>query len=841
MLLFAMDYLNNPQLQLAYDFVLYTNTHVFLTGKAGTGKTTFLRELQQHTPKRMVVAAPTGVAAINAGGVTIHSFFQLPFTPFVPEQIEKIYNSNSTTDKISQNFVHKLSRNKIRMIKSLDLLVIDEISMVRADLLDAVDNILRRYRRNEKPFGGVQLLMIGDLNQLAPVIKEDEWSLIKSYYHTAFFLGSRALQKAGFTTIELQKIYRQQDEVFIGLLGKIRENKLDQQAFELLNSRYINGFNPDENEGYIILTTHNAIAGSINEKKLAAIDAKEKVFKATIKGDFQEYMYPNDEHLCLKIGAQVMFIKNDSSFEKLYYNGKIGRITNFGDECIYVSCDNDDDEIEVRREVWDNVKYHLNESSREIEEEKIGSFTQFPLKTAWAITVHKSQGLTFEKAIIDVNQAFAPGQVYVALSRCRSLDGLVLISKIPAHAIKTDYTISEFNENMRQSPADTKKLLESRAAYQQQLIIELFDFENIKKLFSQVHKVYDRYASSFGDNFTEIFKHILHQSDTEIYKINEKFLRQLQLYLGQNYLPQDNTALLERISKASEYFGNKLEEIFINQIKPLYFDSDNKEIKKEMAEIVEKFELGLTCKMATLKAAIPQFDVTSHVRSIANSELDFIVQFNRKRYTIHSETIKTEHKELYADLNAWRKSEASASGVAVYKILPQKTLLSLVQELPVNLYEISKIKGFGKVKLKKYGDTIVEIIISFCERNNIPIDPNRRLQTVQKEKRKPNTKLISFEMYRNGLSISEIASTRNYAESTIMSHLSHYVNTGEIAIQELMPIERVNEIENFLTGKPTDRLQPLYELCGEKYSYAELRLIIEHTKHKNLIQSDISE
>ncbi len=433
-----MEYLKNTQLQLAFDFIQYTHKNIFLTGNAGTGKTTFLHKLKKDTFKRMVVVAPTGVAAINAGGVTIHSFFQMPFGPNIPLELNDTSNFNEKqTSRIRTN-LHKFNREKIRIIKSLDLLVIDEISMLRADLLDGIDEVLRRFKNRYKPFGGVQLLMIGDMHQLAPVVKEDEWQILKTHYETVFFFSSKALKETSYVAIELKYIFRQSDEKFINLLGKVRQNKLDKTSFDELNDSYKPGFENEEHDGYIILTTHNAKAKTINEKRLAKVTLQSRTFIAETDGDFPEYTYPTEYELELKIGAQVMFVKNDIKASKEYYNGKIGKITGFEEESVFVKCPEDEDPIEVNKLSWENIRYEINEETKEIQETVVGKFVQYPLKLAWAITIHKSQGLTFDKAIIDAQAAFAFGQVYVALSRCRTLEGMVLSSRISASSIKSD-------------------------------------------------------------------------------------------------------------------------------------------------------------------------------------------------------------------------------------------------------------------------------------------------------------------------------------------------------------------------------------------------------------------
>ncbi|HOE04827.1 MAG TPA: AAA family ATPase [Bacteroidales bacterium] len=825
----------NPQLLLANEFVQYTHQNIFLTGKAGTGKTTFLRNLRESCPKRMAVLAPTGVAAINAGGVTIHSFFQLPFTPFIPEHQPASRPKNNTGES-QEGFVHKMTRNKIKLIRSLDLLVIDEISMVRADLLDAIDSMLRRYRYNQRPFGGLQLLMIGDLNQLAPVVKEDEWRLLSEYYSNAYFFNSHALGKAGFTTIELKQIYRQEDQKFIELLGEIRNNSMSQASFDLLNSRYIANFDPDESEGYITLTTHNAGAALINDKKMAALKSRSRRYKANITGDFQSYMFPTDEVLELKPGAQVMFVKNDSSPEKRYYNGKIGRLTRLDEDSVVVECPGDEEEIRVTPEEWSNVKLHLNEETREIEEEIIGSFKQIPLKLAWAITVHKSQGLTFEKAVLDVNQAFASGQVYVALSRCRTLEGLVLISKIQRHAIKTDVNIREFNETAQQNEPGEDSLRESKAAFQQEVVFSIFDFGDLQRQFRSLKKHYQLNASKIHNADEAAFGRIEADAVSEMYEVNDKFNIQLRSIIKQNpdLLPCDNPALQERISKAASYFLEKMALLFAIPMSSIGFDSDNKEVKKEIIESAGRFELAMVLKTAALRAVTGGLDIQTYLRAVSDAEAGFVQTLGLKKLPVESSVKSINHKKLYSQLNAWRASVADDLRVSPFMVMPFNTMKLICDKLPATQRELSKIKGLGKVKLQQFGSDILEMIHDYCLENAIERDaPADDIPAKKKKEKKPESKSVSLALFRENKSIPQIATERGFAESTIWGHLSYYVITGELQAEDLLDAGRIAEIKEFVKGKNVGSLTQIMMESNGKFNFNELRIALADMQSVN--------
>ena len=539
---------SNPQLELAYDFLEYTGVNVFLTGKAGTGKTTFLRELKRRSPKRMIVVAPTGVAAINAGGVTIHSFFQLPFGPYVP-------GSSDTVERGEKlQYTHKFNREKINIIKTIDLLVIDEISMVRADLLDAVDDMLRRYRSKNEPFGGVQLLLIGDLQQLAPVVKEDEWALLKQHYASAFFFHSKALAATRYVAIELKHVYRQQDREFVDLLNRVRENRVDAAVLGMLNRRYVPGFKPSDDEGYITLTTHNHQAQRINDVKMAELSTRAYSFKAEVKDNFPTYSYPTEETLVLKQGAQVMFVKNDSSPEKRYYNGKIGKITAINDRSIEVVGKEDGLKIQVTPEEWTNTRYTLDEETREITETVEGTFKQYPLKTAWAITIHKSQGLTFERAIVDANAAFAHGQVYVALSRCKTFEGLVLSSPVTVRSLVSDGAIDEFVREAEQKEPNKEELQQARQSYFRELLLEQFDYETIRWRLHYLYRVLDEQLRRLYPDWVERYRVAGAKCAEELLAVAERFQNQLERLMPEEGNYEADPVIADRVKKGAEYF-----------------------------------------------------------------------------------------------------------------------------------------------------------------------------------------------------------------------------------------------------------------------------------------------
>lgn len=608
---------HNYEMNLAWQFVASTNVSVFLTGKAGTGKTTFLRKLREVTPKRMVVLAPTGVAAINAQGQTIHSFFQLPFGPIVPGR-----------EQAERKTYYRMGKDKKNLIKTLDLLVIDEISMVRCDLLDAIDAELRKYKDRTKPFGGVQLLLIGDLQQLAPVAKESEWQLLSSHYSTPYFFGSKALQQIQYVTVELKHIYRQQDKAFIDILGKIRNNQIDDATIQSLNARYIPNFEPNDGQDWIRLTTHNHMAKTYNEQRLDSLNTFPRTFIASIEKNFPETSYPADLELVLKAGAQVMFIKNDPSIDHAYYNGKIGIVESFEDDGINVFCKEDNRRILVPKLTWENTKYVIDDATGDIKEEVDGTFTQYPLRLAWAITVHKSQGLTFDRAVIDINDSFAHGQAYVALSRCRTLEGMVLSRPIASKSVITDASVNAYiNKELEEAKLAESKLTDLKYQYFLSLLNEMFDFKTLKSDLLYFTRVVDEHLYGSYPDYLGTLKSAQPRLDAEIISVALKFQKQYISLMQQSQNFAHDPQIQERIKAASNYFWGKIVEIFDPVIAGSKLQIGNKAVKTQYNNALESFTISYKMKKGIFARLLEQsFTVRSYLSAKAKSLLDEVVR-----------------------------------------------------------------------------------------------------------------------------------------------------------------------------------------------------------------------
>lgn len=718
----------NEESILAWNIIEKTSANLFLTGKAGTGKTTFLKRLKELSPKRMIVLAPTGIAAINAGGMTIHSFFQLPFSPYVP----------GTTFGSGEQKRYQFSKLKRNIIRSIDLLVIDEISMVRSDLLDAIDSVLRQYRkRHDLPFGGVQLLMIGDLQQLAPVVTPQEEHLLGQHYDTPFFFSSNALKQVGYLTVELKKIYRQQDEQFISLLNQIRENKASEETLQALNQRYIPNFVPPKKGNYIRLTTHNAPAQYINEQQLAALPAQSFSFTADVEGDFPETSYPADFKLTLKPGAQVMFIKNDPQHR--FYNGMIGEVigvrTDEDGSKITVRSKDSGEEFDLEKMEWTNAKYTLNEKTKEIEETVEGKFIQYPLRLAWAITIHKSQGLTFEHAIIDASHSFTHGQTYVALSRCKTLEGMVLSEPLSRGAIISSQTVDAFTSQLAAPSQEQISSLELQ--YIIYCISELFDFYSIRASYEHLMRClveffngkYPRVVSEY-QKLQVVLKSLIAVSD--------KFRVQYTGMLARN--PDVRQAeLQDRIHKGAMYFLDKI-GILSDLIRKSNLDTDNKVARKQFED----------------------------------------------RFSVFSEDVKLKERLL--------KYECSAE-FTVTDYLKKKAQFLLLDA------DASSDSGSGRKSRRQ-------------KKPNEPKVP------------KTPTREISYNLYKQGMTLEQIAAERGFVKDTIAGHLASYVKEGKIGLRALISSAHEKKIRDFMKDHPElEHFSEIKEALGASIDYYEIKLI----------------
>lgn len=689
--------------ETAERYVNCTSRSIFLTGKAGTGKTTFLKHICRTTPKRHIVLAPTGVAAINAGGSTIHSFFLLPFCPYLPDVKELV------TEYQMPEHRSKFKKERLKIIRTLDLLIIDEISMVRADLLDAVDMTLRKYRKSSLPFGGVQLLMIGDAQQLSPVVKEDERAYMAQVYPSPYFFHSKALQKVNYVTIELQKIYRQKDQRFVEVLNTIRENRPTIETMSILNSR-VKAFESDEDT--IRLTTHNHQSDTVNNGKLEDLEGEPVMLEAEVEGEFPENSYPADFVLTLKKEAQVMFIRNDSNGE--YYNGKLGKVVDINPKGTVLVEDQEGNTIAVTPCEWENIQYALNEESGEIEPKVIGRFRQIPLKVAWAITIHKSQGLTFDRVIIDAGSAFAFGQVYVALSRCRSLEGISLDSPIRMSSIYTDGHVADFNS---QRPA--YELVESRLgneekAYRYDCMREIFSLEDLRKSIDRLRKLWwNNLERIYSSEYSEICDTLLKVD--EMKKTADTF--KLQLTRIEQTLDHDREYLSSRLAKASGYFLPRLEECSELFTRLTALEIDNKETKKSIAEAAEELETCLETMILSLKSILGKgFSVEEFSRIRTECMLADRSKKTEKRLkkiTRAPGEAGTVNEELREKLQQWRMGRFKKDNVPAYTIMHQSTLMDIAALVPKTKEELMRIKGFGTAKFEKYGEEILNITSEF--------------------------------------------------------------------------------------------------------------------------------
>ena len=821
----------NQKLDFVEELVLFTDSHIFLTGRAGTGKTTFLKNLPLKTYKRMVVVAPTGVAAINAGGQTIHSFFQLPFGPQLPENT---LGKASTAKSMAAQY-QKLNKKKINLIRSLDLLIIDEISMVRADVLDAIDAVLRRVRRSQKPFGGLQLLMIGDVHQLAPVAKPEEWEVLSPYYDTPYFFGSQVLKKAPYVCVELEHIYRQHDEDFITLLNKVRNNRMDADCVRLLNTRFNPSFVPKDDEGYITLTTHNYQADQINGSKLEAIKEKPLTFKAEVHGTFPENTYPTKEELVLKVGAQVMFVKNDPTPEKAFFNGKIGRLVGFDEKEGTVTVKCGEEHIVVPRLTWQNMEYTINAENQDIEEKEIGSFKQIPLRLAWAVTIHKSQGLTFDKVIVDAGQAFAHGQVYVALSRCTSLEGLVLKTRITSRALVNDYSVDQFVEHLPEKEPTKEKVDQLRHDYELETMLELIGFDGIYKDFGRLMKVIYDNDTLFESSMIQDLSQRRNRIHEELCQVGIKFENQIQKLHDQMPSCEQNPALQERLIKGVAYFDEHLKAIAAGLF-DLPFKTDNQAVNEQITEALKLLKEDIYLKGCCLEACKDGFTIKEYQKTKSVKAIE-AEKNGKKKIEIKDDVM--DKSPLYGKLRAWRSRKANELDTELYSIIPNKPLKLIAQEKPVTLHILKEIEGMGPKRVKAYGAEILDIVLRFIGENPETADLGEMPEEPVKKEKKPKgeTYRITKEMFEKGMSVETIAKERNLAVSTIYSHLVHFVEQGALEASQFVEKEKYNEILEYFESTFDPQINIAREVLGEDFQYGEIKAVLVELQRENFFKN----
>ena len=810
--------------EIAEEFIQLTNCSIFLTGKAGTGKTTMLRQIREAAFKQTAVVAPTGVAAINAGGTTIHSFFQLPFSPFIP------------TVEAKKSFIAKQQVNSVRrkIYRELELLIIDEVSMVRADMLDAIDTVLRHYRfRPNEPFGGVQVVFIGDMYQLPPVCVGEEWDLLRRYYESPYFFHSQVIKQQPPIYIELDKIFRQSNQQFINLLNEVRNNQLTPDTLRLLNLCYQPDFrNVDD---YITLTTHNASADAINNDELAKIDAPYYKYMAHIDRDFPERIFPTDVELTLKLGAKVMFIANDMAQPRRYYNGKISEITEINNNEIWVTCDGESEAIKVSLEVWENKSYTIDPKTNQLEEKTLGTFTQYPLRLAWAITIHKSQGLTFDRVVIDAAAAFASGQVYVALSRCRSLDGIVLTSLINPNSLAVDPQIVRYSEQ-RLPIAELECQVELfKSRYSIQLLVKLFSLEDLMShTFSFVNYI-KTVLADFNEETAPYLDEVLTRVNS-LYAVAQRFVAQLLSFNPKS----DIVRIVERVKAAAGYFIPQLDDLLILiESSPAITES-----KVEAQDYIDRLQAIFEIA-SQLRHVIDGISDDISVINYFDAKQSYKVPpFKVKAYVVEREVkmLKTDHSKLYKMLASWRNDYCKDNNIPVYTMFNNATLVEVSNRLPVEIEQLVKIKGFGKIKIQRFGKECIDIVRIYCRENGIDTSTQSNIafeseseygdETPKKRKRREKEKVekipseeITLSLINQGKTLQEIADERELVLSTIYTHLAKLIHAKKIDIAQYVDADLLDRVMSILDATPEISNSELFESLEGSVTYEELRLI----------------
>ncbi len=815
----------NEVFELAFRFVTETGENIFLTGKAGTGKTTFLKYLKANCTKNTIVAAPTGVAAINAGGVTLHSLFQLPFSPFIPTHAGK----EELLGKM------KFNKQRIQMLRKMELLVIDEISMVRADVMDAIDTLLKSVRRNYNiPFGGVQLLCIGDLHQLPPVAQNHEWSILQEYYASPFFFDSQAIKEQQPVLIELNKIYRQKEESFVQLLNNVRTNNMAADDFDLLHERYIPSFRPAYDDNYITLTSHNRQADVINNNELEKLLSSPFVYGAEIEGEFAENIYPAESSLLLKVGAQVMFIKNDP-IEKRYFNGKIGVITELEDEKIVVDCDGV--YINVAQDTWENNRYTLNRTDGKLQQETIGTFTQFPLRLAWAITIHKSQGLTFTKVMIDAAAAFSSGQVYVALSRCTSLDGIVLLNKIPQSAITSSERVTKGQQQLMHKGSLAERFAGARQMYTQLILEDVFGFAEAEdsldalKLYINLHK--ETLQTGAIDWIETLQQQFLIDKTNGV-----KFIRHINAMMKEEAVIEKNQALQTRLSAAVNHFIPHI-ELLLQNLKTHPLLTEHKETADVINEWLNNAAINFYLCQYNMQHCLQNFTLSSFLAHKLNYAQP---KFNLSCYAVSKKLARVDsvNPQLYIALKAWRDKICDDENLPLYLIATHAMLVDICTYLPLSNRALLLISGFGKAKIDKYGEEITGFVKSYCEEFNIETNIDAKAPTPKKERKvkpkptveKPTTQQSTYALFKGGKSIAEIASDRNLTVATVEGHVAALIETSVIDVTEVMPKEKIDEITTVVKQHEGNTLTEL-KILLPNVSFGEIKMAVAAIKAAN--------